>query len=180
MYRNEKADMSSDSDDNDDNFAKHGTILNDESTLPEKSERKYNAIYRAFMNWRESKNIIELDENVLLNYFKHLSQNYKSSSLWTIYSMLRKTLKINHCINMEQYEKLRIFLREISKGQHSKKTKLFTSDEINRFVIEAPDDNYLVAKVLNKNKNFMTMIYIIINFSKGSCYIQHVGIMSSN
>lgn len=116
--------------------------------LPEKSQKKYNLALKNFMNWRKKKHIDALDENTFMAYFIKLSRTYKSSSLWTTYSMLRRTIKISHNINLEEYSKLREYLKNMSEGQHVKKTKHFTSDEINRFIDEAPDQSYLGTKVV--------------------------------
>lgn len=115
--------------------------------LPEKSQKKYNAAFKNFMDWRNKKNIDTLNENTFMAYFIKLSRTYKPSSLWTTYSMLRRTIKISDDINLENFSKLREYLKNLSEGRHVKKSKNFTSYEINRFISDAPDDIYLCSKV---------------------------------
>lgn len=64
--------------------------------LPEKSRKKYEIVFKTFMDWRNIKSTNSFSENVLLAYFGELAEKYKSSSLCSRYSMLRNTLSI-HC-----------------------------------------------------------------------------------
>lgn len=118
-----------------------------QNLLPDKSRKKYKAVYKAFMDWQSLKKMNSFSENVLLDYFEELSKKYASSSLWAAYSMLRSTLAINNDISIESYSKLHSFLKRKSEGFQPKKAKTFTSDEINRFINEAPDYRYLAVKV---------------------------------
>lgn len=76
-----------------------------------------------------------------------MTEKYKSSTLWTHYSMLKSILNIKHNINIDTYTRLRALLRRQSEGYQPKKSEAFTEDEINRFFKEAPDDKYLATKV---------------------------------
>lgn len=118
--------------------------------LPDKSRKLYNTAYKTFMDWRSDKNASSFSENTLLAYFTELSKKYKSSTLWTQYSMLKSTLSINNSINIESYPKLRAFLKRKSEGYEAKKAKTFTADELNKFIQEAPDEIYLATKVINE------------------------------
>ena len=60
--------------------------------LPEKSKFRYNETYNAFSIWYTSRNIQDVNETVMLGYFKERSEARKSpSSLWCEYSMLKLT-----------------------------------------------------------------------------------------
>lgn len=117
------------------------------SRLPEKSRALYETVYTSFMDWRKSNNINTFEEDVIMDYFKDLLKKYTPSSILTRYSMLRSTLEINHNIFLKQYLKLRLFLKEINSGYKKKSYKTFTTEEINKFIDEAPDEVYLPAKV---------------------------------
>lgn len=119
--------------------------------LPEKSKKKYEMVYKCFMSWRKNHNVGSFSENVLLVYFNELAKKYKSSSLWSFYSMLRSTLKLNNGVDIEIYTKLRAFLKRTSEGYQAKKAKTFTPEEINKFINEAPDTIYLATKVKLQN-----------------------------
>jgi hypothetical protein len=57
--------------------------------LPEKSQTGYNNSYNDFKEWCKTRNVTKISENVVLVYFQEKSQNYKSSTLWSLYSMVR-------------------------------------------------------------------------------------------
>ncbi|KAJ8918799.1 hypothetical protein NQ315_011083 [Exocentrus adspersus] len=121
--------------------------INSLNLVPEKSKKKYELAYKSFMNWRNENGASSFSENLLLTYFGKLAERYKSSSLWTTYSMLRSMLNIHHNENIEKYSKLRAFLKSKSEGYHAKKAKIFTPSQINAFIDEAPDYTYLATKV---------------------------------
>jgi hypothetical protein len=115
--------------------------------LPHRSKACYNKTYNIFMDWRIRKKITSFSENVLLAYFADIATKYKSSSLWSFYSMLKAVLRINHDVDIEKYAKLRSFLKRQSEGYEAKKSKTFTPEEITKFMANAPDKDYLLHKV---------------------------------
>ncbi|KAJ3654777.1 hypothetical protein Zmor_013942 [Zophobas morio] len=117
--------------------------------LPEKSQKLYKIAYNQFMKWKQEKKITSFSERVILAYFADLSSKYKISTLWTYYSMLRSTLNINHNINIEQYHKLRAFLKRQGENYQPKKAKTLSPQQITKFITEAPDVKYLATKVRN-------------------------------
>lgn len=118
------------------------------SVLPEKTRQRYEVSYHQFMNWKEAKDPDSpLSENVLMAYFGELSEKIKPSSLWALYSMLRSTLNIYNNVDITQYLQLRSLLRNKANGYKPQKSKTLTSQEVNQFLEEAPDDPYLFTKV---------------------------------
>ncbi|XP_074026011.1 uncharacterized protein [Leptinotarsa decemlineata] len=95
------------------------------------------------MNWREMKNFFVFRQV----YFEDLAKTSKPSSIWAIYSMLRKTLNVKKNLDISKYSKLRASLKHKSDGYKSKKSSTLTSEQINQFIKEAPDSKYLFSKV---------------------------------
>uniref|UniRef100_A0A6P7FSW4 Uncharacterized protein LOC114330680 n=1 Tax=Diabrotica virgifera virgifera TaxID=50390 RepID=A0A6P7FSW4_DIAVI len=118
------------------------------SLLPSTSREKYETTYKQFMDWKKKYKTKSFSENIIMAYFEELSKSRKSSTLWSIYSMLKSTININHGINISTYAKLRTFLKRKSDGYIAKKAQTLTSEEINQFIREAPDDRYLLTKVV--------------------------------
>ncbi|KAJ8914666.1 hypothetical protein NQ315_017363 [Exocentrus adspersus] len=66
--------------------------------LPEKSQKIYKQTYKKFFDYCTQKK--SYSENVLLVYFGELSKKMKSSTLWSVYSMLRATLNIYNKVDI--------------------------------------------------------------------------------
>lgn len=120
---------------------------NQEIPLPLNSRELYKGVYSTFKKWMDEKNHTEFDEDLILIYFDHLSKNYAPSTLWSKYSMLRSTIACEHNIDISKYERLRAFLKEKNFGYIRKESKIFTDEEILKFMTEAPDRLYLSHKV---------------------------------
>lgn len=100
-----------------------------------------------------------------------MSQTHKPSTLWATYSMLKTTLNINNNININKYDRLIPFLKRQSQGYTQKKSKVLTSEQIQKFLNEADDQKYLLIKVMYQiqtnfyiNKKFYTMCTYILNY----------------
>lgn len=115
--------------------------------LPEKSKENYLKEYDTFMKWRNQNNIHSFTERVLLAFFEEKSRKFKSSTLWSSYSKLKATLIINDNVDINKYAKLIAFLKRKSVGYIPKKSNTFSREEINKFLLIAPDDKYLMFKV---------------------------------
>lgn len=118
-----------------------------ECTLPEKSKNLYMSAYEDFLTWKTNKNAVSFSEKVLLAYFYEMSTKYKPSTLWSKFSMIKSILKIKNNVDVSKYATLAAFLKRKSDGFQSKKSKILTSNDIERFLNEAPDDQYLATKV---------------------------------
>lgn len=129
-----------------------------ESSLPDKSKGKYEAVYKNFVAWQATQKTKSFSENVLLIYFNEQAKKYKSSTLWAFYSMLKSTLNIYHNVHIENYTKLLTFLKCKSVGHRPKKAKIFTPDEVNKFIKEAPDDSFLMTKVRFMTNHFQVVL----------------------
>lgn len=115
--------------------------------LPEKSKLKYEKEYSCFISWCESRKVKKYSENVLLSYFGDKSKSLKSSTLWSKYSMLKQTLKIKHDVDIRNYAKLIAFLKKQAVGYKAKKSLTLSRDNVEEFIRNAPDEEYLLSKV---------------------------------
>lgn len=120
------------------------------NTLPEKSKDKYIREYNLFKEWSSKNNVKNASENSILAYFYEKSKVLKSSSLWSKYSMLRTTLIMKNNVDIK-YPKLIAFLKRQADGYKPKKSETFTREDINKFLCEAPDNEYLLMKVCMNN-----------------------------
>lgn len=118
--------------------------------LPTKSREKYLNTYEAFIKWKINKYAMSFSENVLMAYFNEMASKYKPSTLWSMYSMLKTTIKAKDNIDISRYAKLTAFLKRKSDGFKSKKSKILSASDVRRFINEAPDSKYLATKVTLK------------------------------
>ncbi|KAJ8943298.1 hypothetical protein NQ317_007222 [Molorchus minor] len=100
--------------------------------LPTKSRSLYDIAYNRFKKWCAEKNVQVYSENVLLAYFSENAKNYKSSTLWAQYSMVKSCLMIYDNIDINKFPKLIAFLKRT---------------EIDRFLSSADDKEFLMIKV---------------------------------
>ena len=115
--------------------------------LPTKSKERCELAYGRFNNYRKQIRTTSSSENILMAYFTELKKKYKPSSLWNYYSMLKKMLNVKEKIDIAQYCALTSFLKKEAKGFQSKKEKFFTVAQMNKFLQEAPDIQYLAHTV---------------------------------
>lgn len=83
--------------------------------------------------------------------------------------MLKTTILCKHDIDISKDTKLLTFLKQKSVGFVSKKSTVFTSAEIQKFMVDAPDDNYLATKVYNSS--YLYNRIIICAFKKKKNYL---------
>lgn len=118
-----------------------------DSLLPSKSREKYMAAYETFIQWKTNKKASSFSENVFLAYFNELANRFKPSSLWCIYSMLKTTVKNKNNIDIKNYSNLTAFLKRRSDGYVARKSKVLSPTDVEKFLKEAPDYQYLATKV---------------------------------
>jgi len=95
----------------------------------------------------KSKEESSFSQDMLMSYFREISEKFKPSTLWAQYSMLKATINCNHGIDIGRYTELLSFLKKKSDGFTSTKAKALTSEEVERFLTEAPDKEFLAVKV---------------------------------
>ena len=119
-----------------------------ELLLPTKSRDVYENASFDFTAWKSSKNIASFSERVFLAYFQTLPHS-KTSTLWSLYSKLNAILKVRHNLNIENFYQLKRFLKEHGENYTLKLAKIFSANEIENFLTNAPDCQYSAMKVIN-------------------------------
>lgn len=115
--------------------------------LPPVSQVKYQTAYQVFQKWNKSNGWCAISEDLLMKYFVELNAKSKPSTLFAIFSMLKATFRINDDIDIAVYSKLIEYIKGRNASYKPAKAKIFTDEEIERFVNEAPDDRWLDVKV---------------------------------
>ncbi|XP_044264585.1 uncharacterized protein LOC123011281 isoform X2 [Tribolium madens] len=116
--------------------------------VPVKSKILYEKEYNCFCNWRNIKNARGVDEKIILAYISERSKTVKSSSLWSYHSQLKKMLLVKENVDINRFHQVKAFLKQHSVGHRAKKSKVFTGEELERFLDTAPDDKFLLLKVV--------------------------------
>ncbi|XP_039750849.1 uncharacterized protein LOC120627070 [Pararge aegeria] len=119
-----------------------------EGKLPPKSRERYVTVYENFTIWKNTANIKSFSEHVFLAYFEELAKKYKASTLWCIYSMLKATVKARDGVDIKNYSILVNYIKKLSLGFTKTKVKTLSVEQIQKFLREAPDLQYLVTKVV--------------------------------
>lgn len=61
--------------------------------------------------------------------------------------MLKSMLLVQENVNIAKFMKVTAFLKKCNVGYQPVQSKILTREEVNRFLKEAPDEQYLLAKV---------------------------------
>lgn len=122
--------------------------IKEQNTIPEETREQYLFEYNKFLNWKTEKKVNEITEDVLLAYFKMLSKMYKPSTLITICSKLKACLSLYDHLAIENFTDLHKFIKRTNRGYETKKAKVLNMEDIQSFVTSAPDEKYLVLKVI--------------------------------
>ncbi|CAG5089225.1 Protein of unknown function [Cotesia congregata] len=115
-----------------------------------KSADRYLQVYDNYQRWRhENRNALSTsEENNLVVYFKCLSTRISPPTMWSIWSILKKTLKTKDDIDISEFHNVKSMVKNNAKGYKPKKSLVLTWDEVMRFINEAPDSMYLASKVI--------------------------------
>ncbi|KAJ6648049.1 hypothetical protein Bhyg_03274 [Pseudolycoriella hygida] len=116
--------------------------------LPKKSADRYLQAYKAFLNWQQSNKIDTFDEKTVVSYFNEASKKYKPNTLWSMYSMLKKTFILKNNVDLSNYKLLVAFLSAQLDGYIPKKSDVFSAKQIQEFMVSAPNIRYLGMKAV--------------------------------
>lgn len=132
-------------------------------SMPDKSKILYVKSYNKFKSWR--KNVAKTNsfkEDVILVYFRHLSNHYSATSLWAFFSMLKTCIITFHQIDIGAYKRVILFLKKCMAQHVVKKSAVFTREHIVTFLNEASDAEYLDSKVIS----LLIILFASFNFSE--------------
>lgn len=120
----------------------------EDNLLPKKSVSRYEKTYEQFMEKCLRKNVEKnFSETVLLAYFGEKSEKVQSSTMWSIYSMIKSTLLLKQNVDISKYCKLIAFLKRNNEGHQAKKSKVLSRKNVFDFFKNASDDEFLLIKV---------------------------------
>lgn len=108
--------------------------------LPPKSKERYEFIYKIFKDWCQNNGISNISESALLAHFTELAKVRKPSTLNTTYSILNRTLMLADKFDMSKCNKLKAFLQTQNTGFKPKKSSVFSRENIEEFLRNAPMD----------------------------------------
>ncbi|KAJ8913571.1 hypothetical protein NQ315_013976 [Exocentrus adspersus] len=117
-------------------------------SCPKNLEKIYEAQYDTFVKWCCQRKLENVNEDVLLVFFAEKSKTLSSSTLWAHYSMLKTMLNVKRNIDVSKFYKLSAFLKRKSEGYKPKNAKVLTLDQIDKFLLEVPDKDFLMIKHL--------------------------------
>jgi integrase len=139
-----------------------------------KSSATYDKWINNFQQW-VSLNDKDFSASSVLYYLSELSERYAPTSLWTIYSILNKFMKVFYSIDLNQCFLLKDFLKNLDKTHCPKKSSVLSSNDIENFVNKT-DESVLIKCIL------LIGVYGLLRISeltdllfddvtkKGSCY----------
>ena len=71
--------------------------------VPALSKEKYEKTYEKFKKWCSEKKVKTINESKLIAYFDDEFANYKASTTWSAYSMLKSTLSVKDNIDIGKF-----------------------------------------------------------------------------
>lgn len=130
-------------------FDAEAQMIVQQDLLPKKSSDRYLLVYDTYKKWQadNENNLSSSRESNLIIYFKGLQAKLKPPTLWSIWSMLKRTLNTHDGVDISKFQNLKCLLSINSKGYKPKKSAVFKWKEVEKFLQEAMDFIYLSFKV---------------------------------
>ena len=116
--------------------------------LPKQSKEIYDRWYMLFKIWQNTNNLNNINEDNLFLYIDKISQKYAPSSLWTIYSCIKKKLLVEESIDISNYLKVIALLNVKNNEYLAKNATIFTREDVDNFLEKAGNDLYLREKLI--------------------------------
>lgn len=140
-----------------------------EQLLPIKSKSLYENVYRDYRMWCLKKKINITTEDSVLAYFNSELSSYKSSSLWSKYSMLRSTINLNEGVDISKFPSLIPYLKRKGEGHKAKKSLTLSKENVDSFLMNANHAEHLLNKVCYIKIFIVCQYYIFLTI--GNSYI---------
>ena len=123
-----------------------------DTLIPHSSKTIYEKWFSKYEDFLSSHNLSPSNttSNIFISFFKTLSTSYAASTLWTIFSCLKCILSIRYNVDVDdtKFHETKSFLKQLSSTHLAKKSKVFTREEVETFLINAPTDIYLLHKLV--------------------------------
>lgn len=114
-----------------------------------KTQGRYTKAWNEFIAFSDNPVFKYINEDLYLQYFDYLikEKKYCFSTLWSTYSMLNSESQIQGGPKLNIYYRLINLIKGQEKGYQPKQSLVFSSDEIEKFLEEAPSSGiYLLYK----------------------------------
>ena len=121
--------------------------------IPAVSKQVYDRVYEAFKAWKQKMRVPANNnsETVVSGYMKQLSETVAPNSLYSHFSMLKKTMAVYENVDKSKYYTVFAFMKQKNVG-YVPKSEVLRPQHIKKFIAEAPDLEWLVTKVKKKKK----------------------------
>lgn len=116
--------------------------------VPRLSAHRYQQYFDHLNEWAESKGWPKgyLSENVLVCYFKHMTELFKPSSLQTRFSAIKKMMKAKKILLSFDY--IEDILKKLNKSHHPKKAGVLSHEYVNRWLSNQQQDSLTIMSKL--------------------------------
>lgn len=94
------------------------------------------------------KQVNTVSDDILLVYLAEKAKSMKASTLWSRFSMIKSCLAVKENVDVSRLPKTTAYLKRQSVGYTPKKSKVLTADQVAKFILEAPDEKWLLTKVI--------------------------------
>lgn len=120
-------------------------IEEDLDLLPSKSKDRYMNAENDFRSFMMERNVEVVDEGIVLMYLIKKSTELAPSGLYPLFSMLKSTITEQR---LDNYYKVKEFLKTMTKGYTPKKSPTFSLEQCNEFINNSDPEIYLLDKVV--------------------------------
>jgi len=88
------------------------------------------------------------DINGVLEYIMYLSETYAVSTLWHVYAILNKYMKVFKSVNLNECIILKDYLKELERTHNPKKSAVFSRHDIDNFLLLDDNDDTILLKAI--------------------------------